>query len=101
MSVHSATPYCRWVFLSGSERGHGGPRQVASCFKKPWLQLKFVRAFREFARRILVARSAGEGALLRRMSNIKAWLPRQNRNEQKFRAADHAPVNTRKCEVIS
>jgi hypothetical protein len=65
MSVHGATPYyCRWVFEAIAIVGTVAPANRRLYFQKRWLQLKFVRAFSAFARKIFKAKLANEGASL-------------------------------------
>jgi hypothetical protein len=71
MSVHSATPYCRWVFEAIAIVGTAAPAKQGVFFQKRWLQLKFVRAFKHFARKIFNVRYAGEGVSLLHMKALE------------------------------
>src|SRR3954452_6397107 len=98
MSVHSATPYyCRWVFETIAIVGTVAPANRRLFFQKRWLQLKFVRGFRAFARKIFNATRAHDGVSLLQM---KASRPvclvniAMTRRSERLRArrATHANV---------
>src|SRR5262245_64624058 len=99
MSVHGATPYCRWVFEAVAIVGTAAPAN-RRFFQKRWLQLKFVRAFR---------RSQGEfsshGVLVQVHStedeSVASALSRQYRDEPKVPNGRQRPEHTRKCEVVN
>jgi hypothetical protein len=100
MSVHSATPYCRWVFEAVAIVGTAAPAN-RRLFSETMATTQICTGIQAFRKKNLQRETRSRRCITTTNESIAASLPRQYRNEQKFRAAESAQRNTRKCEVIS
>jgi hypothetical protein len=100
MSVHSATPYFRWVFEAVAIVGTIAPAN-RRVFSETMATTQICTGIQAFRKENFVARNGSRRCITTANESIAARLPRQYRNEHKFRAADSAPNRTRKCEAIS